>query len=200
VQPDPSPPSQAARKTIDEFLREHRDVTTLLVMLDSYFASMKLGDDVDDPLLLDAMSYLSCFLQGVHHAKEDLAVEAAIDRVPAIRELCGELAAQHRRIRDAGAQLHDELQGVLLDAPILRRALADDGFAYTAEIRRNMALEEEAVFPALSEALDADMCARIDARLPRRDALFGAAGGARYEKLFHELTSRFGCEGEPCCG
>jgi hemerythrin-like domain-containing protein len=197
VHADPCAPPEAARHTIDELVREHRHVETLLVMLDSYFAAMKLGDDVDDPLLLDTMSYLTGF-HGFHHAKEELAIEAALGRSPAIRHICGELGAQHRRIREAGALLHDELQGALLDEPISRRALADDGFAYSAAIRRNMALEEETVFPVLSDALDADACASIRARLPRRDAFFGDAAGERYERLFHELTSRFGCD-EPCC-
>lgn len=187
------------RHEIERLVREHHSIEALMVMLDSHFAAMKAGDEVDEQLLLDAMSYLTEFSDGCHHAKEDLAIEVASElapELPGLRAACGEIQAQHRRIREAGAALRDGLQRALLDAPVSRRCLADSGFSYTAEVRRNMATEESSLFPALLEALDAQAWARIDAKLgPCDDPLFGETVHQRYKDLFRSLTSRFGAEG-----
>jgi hemerythrin-like domain-containing protein len=192
----PDTVATASQRAVQRLAREHGDVAKLLALLDANFVTMKGGGDVDDQLLLDAMSYLTGFVQSFHHAKEELAVEAVGDRSPAIQAIRGELTAQHCRIRDAGAALRDGLERALLDAPVLRQELADDGFAYTSEARHNMAFEEASVFRPLAETLDAEAWARIDAKLgSQRDPLFGEVVHQRYANLFRELTCRFGCEG-----
>jgi hemerythrin-like domain-containing protein len=186
---------EASSRAVERLVREHANIAMLLVMLDSYFAAMKAGDEVDDKLVLDAMRYLTEFVDSFHHSKVDLAVDAVGAQTPATKAIRSELAAQHDRIRLAGAALRDGLENALLDEPVPRQALADGGFDYTRELRRNMALEEAAVFPALAKALDADAWARIDAILgPQRDPLFGEVVHQRYANLFRELTGRFGCE------
>lgn len=187
----------ASRAAVDRLIREHRNISLLLLMLDSYFAAMGSGDDVDERLLSDAMTYMTEYVDAFHHAKEQLAVDAVANRSRAIGGVRAELEEQHRRIGEAGGWLRATLEQALRDQPILRRRLIAVGLSYTAEMRRNMDLEERSVFPALVEVLDADAWRLIDARLsPRPDPLFGEAVHQRYAELFRELVARFGCEGE----
>ncbi len=186
-----------SRLAVDRLIREHSNVGLLLLMLDSYFAAMSGGEDVDDALLLDAMTYMTDFVNGFHHPKEELAVEAVADRSAAIRGAKAGLEAQHRRIREVGLSLRVALERTLLDEPIARQRLAEAGFAYAAEMRRSMEREEATVFPALAKGLDADAWHVIDARIgPQTDPLFGETVHQRYAELFRELTDRFGCEEE----
>jgi hemerythrin-like domain-containing protein len=186
--------SQAAVETL---IREHRNIEVLLVMLDSYFAAMHAGDEVDETLLVDAMTYMTDYVDAFHHSKEELAVDAVADRSRAIAAAKSELEAQHRRIGEAGAWLRASLEQVLRDEPISRRKLITAGLTYTAEMRRNIELEETFVFPALVEVLDAEAWRHIEARLsPQPDPLFGEAVHQRYAELFRELVERFGLEGE----
>ncbi len=186
-----------SRSAVDQLIREHRNIHVLLLMLDSYFAAMSSGDEVDETLLTDAMSYLTEYVDVFHHAKEQLAVEAVADRSRAIAAARPELEAQHRRIGQAGGWLHDTLERALRDDPVSRRELIEVGLSYAAEMRRSMELEEAVVFPALTELLDADAWRLIDTKLsPQPDPLFGEAVHQRYAGLFRELVDRFGCEGE----
>jgi len=182
---------------VERLTREHSDIGLLLLMLDSYFAAMNGGEDVDDGLLLDAMTYMTVFVDGFHRAKERYAVEAVAKRSATVREARGELERQYRRIRNGGLWLRGALERTLRDEPMPRARLARAGFEYAAEMRRNMEFEESSVFPALVEALDADAWHAIDARVgPLTDPLFGETVHQRYAELFRELTARFGCEEE----
>jgi hemerythrin-like domain-containing protein len=187
----------SSRAAVETLIREHRNIEVLLVMLDSYFAAMNAGDEVDEALLVDAMTYMTDYVDAFHHSKEQLAVDAVADRSRAIAAAKSELESQHRRIGEAGAWLRATLEQVLRDEPISRRKLISAGLAYTAEMRRNMELEETLVFPALVEVLDAEAWRVIEARLsPRPDPLFGEAVHQGYAELFRELAERFGLEDE----
>lgn len=187
----------ASKAAVDQLIREHRNIELLLLVLDSYFAAMSSGDEVDEALLADAMTYMTDYVDAFHHAKEQLAVDAVSNRSRTIAAARGELEAQHRRIGEDGGWLRSTLEQALRDAPVPRRKLIATGLAYTAEMRRNMELEEAAVFPALVEVLDSDAWRVIEAKLsPRPDPLFGEAVHQRYAELFRELVDRFGCGGE----
>jgi branched-chain amino acid transport system ATP-binding protein len=187
-----------SQEAIETLVREHRNIEMLLVMLDSYFAAMSAGDDVDETLLVDAMTYMTDYVDGFHHSKEQLAIDVVAERCRAIADAKCELEAQHQRIGAVGAWLRATLEQVVLrDAPVSRRKLIAAGLAYTAEMRRNMELEERLVFPALVEGLDEDAWRLIRARVPPQpDPLFGEAVHQRYAELFRELIERFGLEGE----
>jgi branched-chain amino acid transport system ATP-binding protein len=187
----------AHRAAVETLIREHRNIEMLLVMLDSYFAAMSAGDEVDETLLVDAMTYMTEYVDGFHHSKEQLAIDVVAERSRAIACAKTELEAQHQRIGEAGAWLRATLEQVLRDAPVSRQKLIATGLTYTAEMRRNMELEEKLVFPALTEGLDADAWRVIEGRVPPQpDPLFGEAVHQRYAELFRELVERFGLEGE----
>jgi hemerythrin-like domain-containing protein len=185
----------AAAHAVDRLVQEHDNVAQLLVVLDSLFAAIASGDDADDDLIRDAMTYLTEFVDTFHHAKEDVAVAVVAQRVESLRELQPELDAQHRRIEETGSALYGELQRMLLDEPVRRQEFAATGFSYTSEIRRNMEFEESRVFPQLLEGLDAEAWASIGARLDSPpDPLFGPAPHERYRALFRTLTRRIGID------
>jgi hemerythrin-like domain-containing protein len=191
----PTDRADTAARAVDRLVREHDNVAQLLVVLDSLFASIASGDDADDDLIRDAMTYLTEFVATFHHAKEDVAVAAVAKRLQSLRELQPELDAQHRRIERTGSTLFAELERMLLDEPVRRQELAATGFSYTAEIRRNMEFEESSIFPRLLEGLDAEAWASIDARLESPpDPLFGPDPHERYRALFRTLTRRIGID------
>ncbi len=180
---------------VDRLVREHDNIAELLVVVDSLFAAIASGEEADDVLARDALTYLTEFVDAFHHAKEDLAVAVAAESVQDLRSLQPELRQQHRRIREAGETLYRELERMLLDEPVRRRELASNGFAYTGQIRRNVEFEESLVFPRLLEGLDADVWASIEARLDcPPDPLFGPAVHERYRALYATLASRIGLE------
>lgn len=187
----------ASQEAVGTLIREHRNIEMLLVMLDSYFAAMSAGEEVDEALLVDAMTYMTDYVDGFHHSKEQLAIDVVAERSDAISTTKSELEAQHRRIGEVGAWLRATLEQVVLrDAPVSRKKLIAAGLAYTAEMRRNIELEERLVFPALVGGLDADAWRLIRARVPPQpDPLFGEAVHQRYAELFRELVERFGLEG-----
>jgi hemerythrin-like domain-containing protein len=184
------------RSAVTRLVREHDNITQVLVLLDSELASLAFAEDADDTLAMSVLEYLSDFVDGFHQPKEDRAVEMAGARAPLPPELVAQLASQHARIRDGAAALHADLESALLDAPVSRREIASAGFAYSSELRRNMELEERHVFPLLESALDDADWERIESELGGRpDPLCGEAVHGTYDRLFHELERRAGVEG-----
>jgi hemerythrin-like domain-containing protein len=182
---------EAEGDPIEQLVREHDNVAVLLVLLDSYFAALKAGDETDDTLLLDAVAYLTEFVQDVHHTKEDLAAEVGAEGCAPLVAVRLELMTVHARVRERGARVRALLEGALFDTPMSRDELADGGFAYTAEVRRSIAFEEARLFPRLSVTLDAGGWSRIRGRLgASRDPLFGDVTDPRYARLLEEITER----------
>jgi hemerythrin-like domain-containing protein len=174
--------------------REHANIGRLLALLESELARLHGGQDVDDALILDAFTYLTDYVDRVHHPREDLANEMLAARSTVMDELRPVIAAQHATIRDSGASLRDRLERALQDQPVARLEIARDGFVYTRELRRNMELEEAVVFAVASALLTGDDWAVIDAKVaPEADPLFGDAVDARFVELSEELTERAGC-------
>lgn len=193
--PQPLHDPNASRRLIERWLREHGNIVQLLVLIESQLAALQAGDDTDDELMLDAMTYLTDFVDGFHQSLEDLALEAAIGREPRLRNVQQELETQHARIREIGAWVREALERALMDEPVRKQDLARAGFAYTAEMRSNMRLEEASVFPALERAVDATTWGRLAAKLSEHpDPLFGEVVHERYATLFRELARRFGLE------
>jgi hemerythrin-like domain-containing protein len=184
------------RPAVERLVQEHDNITQVLVLLDSELASVAFAEDADDELAMLALEYLMEFVDGFHHLKEDLAIEVGARRVPALQDAIAELQDQHVRIHDGGAALRAALERALFDEPVRRRDIAQIGYAYTAELRRNMELEEQSIFPQLAEALDDEDWARIESDVGGRpDPLFGEQVHGKYERLFHELARRSGAEG-----
>jgi hemerythrin-like domain-containing protein len=182
---------------VDQLIHEHDNLAQLLVVIDSLFASIASGEEADDDLIRDATTYLTEFVDTFHHGKEDLAIAVAAERAEGPRAVQPKLREQHRRIHEAGTALCTELERMLLDEPVGRQGLAAGGFAYTAQIRRNVEFEESQVFPLLLEELGADAWTRIESDLAcPPDPLFGPAVHERYRTLFRALTRKIGIEGD----
>jgi hemerythrin-like domain-containing protein len=182
---------------VDQLVREHDNLAQLLVVVDSLFASIASGEEADDDLIRDATTYFTEFVDSFHHGKEDLALAVAAEGAEGARALQPVLKQQHRRIHEAGSALCTELERMLLDEPVSRHDLASEGFAYTAEIRRNIEFEESQVFPLLLEELEPSAWARIESELAcPPDPLFGPAVHERYRALFRTLTRKIGMEGD----
>jgi hemerythrin-like domain-containing protein len=182
---------------VDQLVREHDNLAQLLVVVDSLFASIASGEEADDDLIRDATTYLTDFVDSFHHGKEDLAVAVAAERADCLRKVQPVLNQQHRRIHEAGTSVCTELERMLLDEPVRRQDLAAEGFAYTAEIRRNVEFEEAQVFPLLLAELEPDAWERVESELAcPPDPLFGPAVNERYRALFRTLTRKIGMEGD----
>jgi hemerythrin-like domain-containing protein len=196
VTQQPAPPTlEISHRCVERWLREHGSISRLLALLESQLAALQAGEDTDDELMLDVMAYLTDFVDAYHQALEDVALEAATSKSQRLGAVQHELAEQHMRIHEIGGVLQEALQRALLDEPVRKQDLARTGFAYTAEMRSNMRLEESSVFPMLEQTVDDATWASLETKLGEHpDPLLGEGVPDRYATLFRELTRRFGAE------
>ena len=181
------------RPAVEKLVREHDDVSQVLVLFDSELASLAYVEDADDTLAMVALEYLSELVDAFHHAKEDRAFEVAAARLPALRDDMAAVLAQHAAIRERGAALRAALGRALFDEPVSRRDIVASGFAYSAEVRRNMELEDTRLLAVVDQALDDRDWARIEAEVGGESPLRrGQATHESYERLFFELERRLG--------
>lgn len=181
------------RPAVQRLLREHDDITQVLVLLDSELASVAFAEDADDELAVSALSYLGALVEGYHHLKEDRACELAVRRDPSLREELVEIPARHAHVRESGAAARAVFERALFDQPVGRRDLAHACFAYSSDVRLSVEAEEHCLIPALKRVLGPADWERIEAEAERSaPPLLGQKGHASYERLFRELERRFG--------
>jgi hemerythrin-like domain-containing protein len=186
-----------AARTIERLRSEHGNVARVLRVLETHLTGLYFGEEADNQLMLDVVSYLIYFVDQSHHAREDHVVERISEREPLARAMAATLASQHEEIASQGQALSDGLARAVVDEPVGRQELVRLGFAYAAALRRNMEFEERVVFPLALLALDpAEWGAIEDAAEAAADPLFGGAVDERYRDLLDELAGRAGCE---CC-
>ena len=177
-----------------EWRAEHANFVRLLDLIDAQVAVFHGGGRPDYELMLDVMHYMTRYPDRYHHLREDLAFEAVFERVPDLRALADELAAQHLRIARAGAKLVEDL-GAIVDGAVLPRATVEaDASAYTRFMRQHMQREEAAIFPALDRVLAPRDWLLIDARVHFvADPMFGEVVQDRYRTLHQRIASQVGC-------
>ncbi len=160
--------------------REHDDVSRLLASLESQLTLVHAAGDGDCAMMREVVSFLTEYIDAVHHTREELVMAELVANDPSLQVIADTLRSQHDTIARRGLLLQELLDCALADAPVERRSIAHLGFAYTAELRRNMAVEEALVFPLAVARLGPAQWAGIDAKL---------ADGA--EALLDEVTARY---------
>jgi hemerythrin-like domain-containing protein len=184
---------ERAPPQVERLRDEHANIAQLLLVLDSHFVRLHEDGAVDGALLLKAVSYVLEYIDRRHHTREDLVVGLLATREPLVRALLSTLTTQLSTIHTLGAELRTRLGSGPEDDVVARRQLARQGFAFSAELRRNIALEEVVIFPIASLELSAAEWATIDEEIEASAGLLFSCDDEHYRALFEELTERVGC-------
>ena len=177
-------------EVLKELRQDHRNIESLLELVDAEAERISTGGEPDCELLKDIMQYMLVYSDGIHHPREDLVYQA-------MAKFSGELAQglegvepDHHEIGQLGKALHRDIEAVLVGAPVTRERVATDAVDYVKRLRNHMAWEEADLFlqaDRLAEQSDVN----IDvSRLTANDPIFGADKDPAFSILLANLARR----------
>ena len=158
---------------IDILRQEHRNIETLLLVLERELGVFARGERPDYEVVHAVIAYFQVYPDACHHPLEDMVFDKlkARDSVAAAR--LGDLAADHRRGAERLRRVAQAVESVLADRELLRQTVNDIIRDFIEQERIHMAMEERYFFPAAVKGLQPQDWAEIAARLTdQRDPLF----------------------------
>lgn len=173
---------------ISRLLRDHRNMTCLLRLLEEEMQHYRETGKADTSLLLQAMDYMINYPDLYHHLEENaiflrlkVAGSQVVSQVDAALREHQDLAALNRRV---AAALHNLRQGAALSPSRLDELI---GIVIVTTFD-HMKREEEILFPLAEKTFDAVTWEEIEAELSKNeDPLFGERVRESYLKLHDRI-------------
>ena len=167
---------------IDILRQEHRNIETLLLVLERELGVFARGERPDYEVVHAVIAYFQVYPDACHHPLEDLVFEKLKVRDSAAAARIGDLAADHRKGAERLRRVAQAVESVLADRELLRQTVNDIIADFIEQERIHMAMEERYFFPAAVKGLQPQDWAEIAARLTdQRDPLFSDVVEERFE-------------------
>jgi len=145
-----------SRTLMKELREDHRNMSTILDLLDNIGREAASGGDPDFELFDEIMRYMTVYPDAVHHPKEDVMYNQLRSKRPDLAEDLGDVSIDHRDIAQLGSDLRDDVEAIVAGAAVRREKLVDDTSSYVNRLREHMSWEERDLFKRIDTMLDAD--------------------------------------------
>src|SRR6516164_11259301 len=146
---------------IDILRQEHRNMETLLLVLERELSLFARGERPDYEVVHAIIAYFQVYPDACHHPLEDVVFEKLKARDPAAAARIGDLAADHRRGSERLRRVAQAVESVLAGRELLRQTVNNIICDFIELERRHIAMEERDFFPAAVNALQPQDWAEI---------------------------------------
>lgn len=171
---------------IELLSREHRNIETLLTVLERELEIFDRGDRPDYEIIRAIISYFEVYPEVYHHPQEDLVFAKLKIRDPAAAAKVGDLAREHQKGAERLHRIAQAVDSVLADRELLRQNVGNIVRDFIVHERHHMMMEERDFFPAALKALEPQDWTAIASVLTRHeDPLFSEAA----EEMFGALRA-----------
>lgn len=179
---------------IEIWHQDHANFSRLLTLLEAQIRLFHEDAAPNYELMLDVMYYMTHYPDLFHHPKEDVVFEKVKKLDRGAHRIVDELLRQHVVLRESGAKLLQNLDGVVADAMLAKTSIEAPGQTYIAYFRSHMEKEESEIFPLASKLLSDEDWRALDAAEPLpTDPLFGETVQKRYQSLHQHIARELGC-------
>ncbi len=143
-----------ARSLMKELREDHRNMSTVLDLLDDLVREAASGRDPDFELFDEIMRYMTVYPDAVHHPKEDIMYEQLRTQRPDLAKALGDVSVDHRDLAKLGSALRDDVEAIVAGAAVRRDKLIRDTSGYVNRLREHMSWEERDLFKRIDSMLD----------------------------------------------
>jgi hemerythrin-like domain-containing protein len=179
--------SSEAAMIIERLSREHRNIETLLAVLERELEIFDRGDRPDYEVIRAIISYFELYPEVYHHPQEDLVFAKLKLRDPAAAAKVGDLALEHQKGAERLRRVAQAVDSVLADREILRKNVDHIVRDFIEHERYHIMMEDRDFFPAALKALEPQDWTEIASALTNHeDPLFSEAA----EETFDALRAR----------
>lgn len=145
-----------ARTLMKELRQDHRNMGTVLDLLEDAIDQASSGEDPDFELVDEIMRYMTVYPDAVHHPKENVVYEQLRHKRPDLAKDLDDVPGDHRDIAMLGSALRDEVEAINAGAAVRREKFIKDTAGYVKRLRDHMSWEERDLFKRIDEMLDKD--------------------------------------------
>ncbi|MBR0841047.1 hemerythrin domain-containing protein [Bradyrhizobium liaoningense] len=172
---------------IERLSREHRNIETLLAVLERELEIFDRGEHPDYEVIRAIISYFELYPELYHHPQEELVFAKLKLRDPAAAARIGNLTLEHEKGTQRLRRVAQAIDGVLADREILRKNVDNIVRDFIESERRHIMIEDRDFFPvALKVLKPSDWTEIAAASTNHEDPLFSDAA----EELFDALRAR----------
>jgi len=169
---------------IEILRRDHQNIENLLRVMDQELSVFDRGERPDYEVLKAIIEFFKKYPASCHHPKEDIIYEKFKARAPNRAASITDLEAEHREGEVRLHRVAHAIENVLDDQEVLREDVDRIVRDFIDNERKHIALENEVVFPAIVETLQAADWADIALILADR---YGPPSAADFEEQFNSL-------------
>jgi hemerythrin-like domain-containing protein len=186
--------SPNAKTLMQELRDDHRNMSTVLDLLDDVVQATTAGRDPDFELIDEIMRYMTVYPDAVHHPKEDRLYAELRTARPDLSQGFDRITLDHRQIAEQSIALRDSVAAVAAGNPVHRNKIVTDALRYVNTMRGHMQWEELDLFRRLDEMINSGH-AVIDAAnfVHRPDPVFGASVERKFGRLFESIQELAAC-------
>jgi hemerythrin-like domain-containing protein len=157
---------------IEVLRQEHRNIESLLRVLERELSVFDRGERPDYEVVLAVIDYFKDYPDCCHHPKEDMIVEKIKARDPAAAATMGDLEAEHQEGTKRLRRVAQAVERVLSDHDLLRQNVDNIIRDFIDHERQHMAMEERVVFPAALKVLRPEDWADVALKMADRSDPF----------------------------
>jgi len=139
---------------IERLSQEHRNIETLLAVLERELQVFDRGDRPDYEVIRAIISYFEVYPEAYHHPQEDLVFAKLKIRDPAAAAKIGNLALEHQKGAERLRRVAQAVDSVLADGEILRQNVDNIVRDFIEHERLHIMMENRDFFPAALKALE----------------------------------------------
>ena len=169
---------------IEVLRQEHRNIESLLCVLERELNVFDRGDRPDYEVVLAVIDYFKDYPDCCHHPKEDMIVEKLKVRDPVAAATIGDLAGEHQEGTRRLRRVAQAVERVLSDQDLVRENVANIIRDFIGHERQHMTMEERVVFPTVLNALQPQDWADVALKMADRSDPFHHPS---FEEKFNRL-------------
>ncbi|MGY3909896.1 hemerythrin domain-containing protein [Aeromonas piscicola] len=171
--------------------KDHLNIARLLALLKHKLAAIRSEQPVSYFLIRDVVDYLREVSDKYHHPKEDMIYDYYLKYRVVEGEVASRLQEEHARLLEAGAELKEMVEMILMDAVIPLDQFTARLEQFVALQEAHMNYEEGVIFPHLRDSLTEDDWRHLEQIWHNRaigDPLFGAEISQHFQELAKRLS------------
>jgi hemerythrin-like domain-containing protein len=169
---------------IQILLDEHRNIDTLLLVLEHELEVFDRSEEPDYEILQAVIEYFQDYPENCHHPKEDMVFEKLKMRDPAAAGRIGDVEDEHEIETARLRNFAEAVEEVLAGREFLRQTFHGVVRDFIEHQRQHMDKEERLLFPAALKSLRPEDWSEIDSRLnDMKDPLFNGVIETKFQAL-----------------
>jgi hemerythrin-like domain-containing protein len=185
---------------IDVLKQEHRNIETLLLILEQELHIFMRGERPDFDILRSFVTYFLDYPDQCHHPKEDLIFSMLRKRNASMTKNIDEVMSEHENEASRLQRFANVVDSIEVEHEIQRKTFEDAVRDFTTYQRAHITKEEHILFPACLTSLQSEDWKAVESRMcSRSDPLFSGGKDQEFGQL-HNRILQWAAENEAARG